>query len=98
MSQRDIGGYPAMIFKFAEDSNASFYMKNVPVPMAVAWFDAAGNFVSSAEMELCQDAANCQLYNAAGPFRTAVETHAGGLGSLGITGGSSIQLDSGSCT
>ncbi len=98
MGQKDIGGYVGMIFKFSTPTKASFYMANVPVPLAIAWFDDQGKFVSSDEMAPCTvEASKCRLYNAIGPYRYAVETKAGGLASLGISSGSVLQLGGSGC-
>ena len=99
MYQSDIGGYPAMIFRFAATSSSSFYMANVPVPLSIAWFDDQGKFVSSAEMEPCKvEAAKCPRYGAKGPYRYALEASGGGLSSLGIGDGSVLQVGSPGCT
>lgn len=93
MGQSDLGGYDAMIFRFPENVESSFYMANVPVPLAIAWFDEDGEFVSSGAMEPCTvEASECPLYSAGAPFRFALETAAGGLDGLGIGDGSSIEL------
>jgi uncharacterized protein len=95
MNRSDLGGYDGMLFPFGNDTTASFYMANVPVALSVAWFDKDGKFVSSADMDPCKTtAANCPLYSASSPYRLAIETLKGGLGSLGITSGSTISVGS----
>lgn len=93
MRRRDLAGYDAMVFRFAGDSNTSFYMRAVPVPLSVAWFDSEGRFISSADMAPCPDRAGCPLYPADRPYRYAVEVPAGGLGRLGIGPGSVLEVD-----
>lgn len=96
MGQRDLAGYDAMVFRFKEDSSLGFYMKDVPVPLTVAWFDAGGRFVSSADMVPCPDQ-DCRTYTPAGSYRYALEVLGGGLSGLGVGPGSAIELD-GDCT
>lgn len=91
MGQTDIGGYDGMIFRFAEDVQSAFYMANVPVPLDIAWFDAAGKFVSSTRMEVCTvDPNRCPRYNATAPYRYAIEVKADSMDEIGIGEGSSF--------
>ncbi|MEO6121580.1 MAG: DUF192 domain-containing protein [Acidimicrobiales bacterium] len=84
MGRRDLSGYDAMIFRFGADTTGSFFMRNVPVPLEIAWFDAAGGFVSSTEMAPCPDMDGCPTYAPAGAYRFALEVLGGGLDRLGI--------------
>jgi uncharacterized membrane protein (UPF0127 family) len=85
MGRTDMGGYDAMIFKFASDTTGTFYMKDTPMSLSIAWFDEAGRFVSSTDMEPC-------LYAAAGPYRYALEVPKGRLGPLGIGPGTRLLI------
>lgn len=97
MGRRDLGGYDAMIFRFAQDSTGTFYMRNVPIALSIAWFDAGGRFVSSADMAPCPDMEGCPQYSASGPYRYALEVPKGGLARLGIEAGSVLRAG-GSCS
>lgn len=99
MGQENLRGYEAMVFVFPSDTSAQFYMANVKFPLSVAWFDGAGNYVSSADMELCTVAAEqCPRYGATSVYRYAVETTKGGLNALSIGGGSVLSVGpAGSC-
>ena len=96
MGRRDLAGYDAMLFRFEADTTGQFYMRNVPVPLSIAWFAADGRFVSSADMAPCPDMDGCPTYGASGPYRFAVEVLQGGLGSLGIGNGSVLTVN-GAC-
>ena len=50
-------------------STSGFYMRNTPMPLSIAWFDADGAVVSTADMAPCDDRDGCPLYPAAGPYR-----------------------------
>jgi uncharacterized protein len=97
MRVEDLGGYSGMLFVFDQDSQASFYMANTPMPLSIAWFDAEGELVSTTDMDPCLDPnANCPTFPADGPYRFALEVPQGGLGDLGIGPGSRLSVG-GSC-
>ena len=86
MGRTDLGGYDAMIFPFANDTTAQFYMFQVAVPLSVAFLDGAGKFVSSRDMPPCsaEKGSECPTYGATGAYRTAIEVLQGGFPNLGI--------------
>lgn len=92
MNRRDLSGYDGMVFDFQVDTTSRFFMKDTPLPLSIAWFDGAGRFVSSADMEPCLGQENCALYAAAGPYRYALEVPQGGLPALGVGPGSRLVL------
>lgn len=92
MGRRDLAGYDGMVFRFADDRTTGFYMRNVPVPLTVAWFDAAGRFVSSADMAPCPDQDGCRTYAPSRPYRFALEVPAGGLARVGVGPGSQLEV------
>lgn len=97
MGRHDLAGYDAMVFRFDQDTTSPFFMRNVPVALSVAWFDAGGRFVSAADMQPCPDQDGCPLYQPAGPYRLAMEVLGGGLTRLGVQEGSRVAVG-GSCT
>lgn len=92
MGRRDLSGYDGMIFRFANDTTSGFYMRDVPMPLEIAWFDSAGRLVSTAEMAPCPDTDGCPTYPPAGPFRFALEVESGGLDRLGVQGDTVLVL------
>jgi uncharacterized membrane protein (UPF0127 family) len=94
MGQDDLHGYDAMVFRHPQPSTGAYYMFQTTIPLSIAWFDASGRFVSSADMEPCpaSDSGACPLYRAAGPYRLAVEVLEGNLGTLGIGPGSQLEV------
>lgn len=92
MGRQDLGGYDAMVFRFDGDSTSPFHMRNVPVPLTIAWFDGSGGFVASAEMAPCPGQEGCPYYAAPRPYRLAVEVLQGGLGRLQIGEGARINV------
>lgn len=90
MHRRDLSGYDGMLFDFGEATTGTFWMKNTPMPLSIAWFDGAGNFVSATDMEPCLDRPQCPAYAATGPYRYALEVPKGGLTGLGVGPGARL--------
>lgn len=96
MEVTDFGGYEGMLFVWNEDSSSSFYMRNTPTPLSIAWVDAEGELVSATDMEPCADVDTCPLYGSEGSYRFALEVPKGKLGSVGLTEGATMRVG-GSC-
>jgi hypothetical protein len=96
MENTDLQGYAGMLFVWNEDSESSFYMRNTPTPLSIAWVNADGELVSTADMAPCDDVEGCPLYPADGPYRFALEVPRGGLDDLGLVEGSTLAVG-GSC-
>ncbi len=90
MHRRDMSGYDGMLFDFGAPHTGTFWMKDTPMRLSIAWFDASGNFVSAADMDPCLDRPQCPSYSAAGPYRYALEVPRGGLAGLGVGPGSRL--------
>ena len=92
MEVTDLGGYQGMVFVWDADTSGGFWMRNTPTPLSIAWFDADGEFVSSADMEPCSATApDCPVYPAGGAYRFAVEVFQGDLDDLGVGPGSRLR-------
>jgi uncharacterized protein len=92
MQVTDLQGYDGMLFVWDADSSSSFYMRNTPSPLSIAWFEADGDFVSSADMAPCADVEGCPLYPSAGPYRYALEVLQGDLPAMGVGEGSRLRV------
>jgi uncharacterized membrane protein (UPF0127 family) len=89
----ELGGRAGMVFRFPDEVTTGFWMKDTPLPLSIAWFDASGAFVSSADMPPCPTGTRtCPSYSAKGPYGTAIEVPLGGLESLGLVEGSRIAI------
>lgn len=98
MHQEDLRGYDGMVFRYDEPATGGFWMKNTIIPLAVAFFDAEGRFISAQGMDPCPpDAEVCPSYPAEAPFSFAIEVERGGLGALGIGPGSTVELGGSPC-
>jgi uncharacterized protein len=91
MEVTDLGGYHGMIFSFVEDTTSGFWMGNTVMPLSIAFIDATGQVVSTADMEPCPDSVDCPSYEPGAPYRWALEVHQGGLGEFGLVPGGSLD-------
>lgn len=90
MQRRDLSGYDGMLFDFPGPTTGTFWMKDTPIPLSIAWFDASGAFVSATDMEPCLNQSQCRSYAATGPYRYALEVPKGGLRGLGVGPGARL--------
>ena len=97
MGRTDLAGYDGMLFRFDDDTQAAFYMKDTLIPLSIAWFDADGRFVSTADMAPCGDQPVCPTYGPAGPYRYALEVPQGDLRALGIGPGARLVVGENRC-
>lgn len=98
MTRRDLSGYASMVFRYAQDVDALFYNRNVPLALSVAWFDRDGRWLGSGDLEPCPDMDGCPTAAAPAPFRYAVEVEKGGLSGLGLGPGAQIAVAGGCAT
>ena len=94
MEVTDLQGYPGMLFVFPAESEGGFWMRNTPTPLSIAYLDASGAIVSTADMEPCDDVPTCPSYPASGPYRYTVEAPQGELEGLGLTGDARLTVES----
>ena len=93
-----LGGYDGMLFTFDEDGTGGFWMKNTRLPLSIAYLDADGAIVSTADMAPCPDGTErCPGYPPSGPYRSALEVVQGRLDDLGITDGARVTIGEPSC-
>ncbi len=92
MARTDLAGHSGMVFVFPGDTTETFYMRNTPMPLSIAWFDSAGHFVSATDMAPCADRPTCPTYSAARAYRYALEVPRGGLSGIGAGPGSTITV------
>jgi uncharacterized membrane protein (UPF0127 family) len=85
-----LGGYDGMLFRYDQDVTEKFWMHNTPMPLSIAFVDATGALVSTADMTPCEDSDQCPDYPPAGPYRTAIEVPQGKLPALHIVAGSTV--------
>jgi uncharacterized membrane protein (UPF0127 family) len=81
MRRNDLGSYDGMLFVFDAPTSSSFTMSDVPVPLDIGWYDAAGRPVDRLRMQPCPDrsVSECPAYSSRGSYSYAVETLGGEL-------------------
>lgn len=94
----DLGGYDGMVFEYPSPVDGAFFMRNTPLPLSIAYFDAQGAFVSTTDMTPCDDVSTCPTYPAGDVFQFAVEVPEGELRGVQIGPGSTIELGAGTCS
>lgn len=92
VTDRTLGGYDGMLFLFPDDSESSFWMRNTPMPLSIAYLDADGQVVSTTDMAPCRDRSDCPDYLAGAPFRMALEVPAGRLDDVGVAAGARLSV------
>lgn len=97
MGLTDLSGYDGMLFRFESDTRAGFFMKDTLIPLSIAWFDADGRFVSSADMAPCGDEPVCPSYGPDADYRYALEVVQGDLPRLGIGPGTRLLVGEERC-
>jgi len=96
VTDADLGGRSAMLFRFPGDTTSSFWMKDTVLPLSIAWYAVDGTLVSTADMDPCPaGTADCPVFDPGGRYRYAIEVAQGGLDRLGLVEGSTISLGAG---
>ena len=72
-----------ILFDFGKEIFTQFHMQNVPAPLDIAFIKGDGRMFSILKM----DPSPTELYGPLGPFRYALEAHAGFFASQGIRQG-----------
>ena len=62
------------------------------MPLSIAYFDADGRLISTADMKPCADTPHCPDYPADHPFTYALEVPKGMLESIKVTGKAHLVL------
>ena len=88
-----LGGFDGMLFRYDNDVQEQYWMRNTPLPLSIAWVSATGQLVATADMTPCDNSDQCPNYPATGPpppYRYAVEVSQGRLPALGLVEGSTM--------
>lgn len=94
MGVTDLAGADGMLFRFGAETTSTFWMRDTPMPLSIAFYDGDGTLVSAVDMTPCVDgpADACARYAAAGPYADAVEVALGALPSLLMLPGSRLEV------
>jgi uncharacterized membrane protein (UPF0127 family) len=97
VTDEELGGYDGMLFEFPAEVDGAFWMRNTPLPLSIAYFDAEGSLVSTEDMEPCEDGASCPSHPASAPFAYALEVPQGRLDEVGVQGQATLVIGDGPC-
>lgn len=86
MNRESLAEGHGMLFYFDEPQVLSFWMKNTLIPLDIMFFDAGGQFVSSATMEPCTTP-ECPTYSSTKEAQVAIEVNKGFINRYGIGSG-----------
>lgn len=87
----DLGPADAMAFRYPAPHTGTFWMKDTVMPLSIAFFSPAGEFLTSFDMEPCTTE-SCPNYRTAENFLVAVEVPEGNLDELGMGPDSTFEL------
>lgn len=93
-----LGGYDGMLFEYPHEVQSSFWMRNTPMPLSIAYFDETGSMVSRTDMTPCGDSSRCPPYPPGAAFKFALEMPQGRFPSVGIRRTARIVINSRTCT
>jgi uncharacterized protein len=91
MERRDLGPRDGMIFVFDRDDHLSFWMKNTPTPLSIAFVSIDGRVLEIADMEPFSEIIVRSRLSA----RYAIEMRKGAFTELGVREGDTIALPAG---
>jgi uncharacterized membrane protein (UPF0127 family) len=90
MGRRDVPAGTGMLFVFPDARERHFWMKNCPVDLDLAFFDADRRLLNLTTMAAWDT--DRSKYASAGPARYAIETRAGYLREKGVKAGDELHL------
>ncbi|MBU6332827.1 MAG: DUF192 domain-containing protein [Chloroflexi bacterium] len=79
-----------MLFIFPDVAVRTFWMRNTPLPLSIAFLDDAGMILNIADMAPFDEQT---LHASAGPARYAIEVPQGWFAANGITAGAVVALE-----
>ena len=88
MFREQLGEREGMLFVFDEEQTVSFWMRDTPLPLSIAFIDARGVIVHVADMVPYSEAPVPSRY----PVRYALEVNKGALERAGIEVGDLVEL------
>lgn len=87
MYRKELGDDAGMLFVYPDERPRSFWMKNTPLPLSIAYLDASGKVVSLADMTPM----STESVPSAGPAQYALEVNRGWYAAHGVEPGALVQ-------
>ena len=87
MYRKELGDHAGMLFVYPDEQLRSFWMKNTPLPLSIAYLDATGKVVSVADMTPM----STESVPSAGPALYALEVNRGWYEAHGVATGATVS-------
>jgi uncharacterized protein len=91
MGRQELAADSGMAFVFPEDTTTSFWMKDTPIPLSIAFYDDAGRIVRILDMQPCR-ADPCPVYDPEAAYRGALEVNVGAFRRWGVEVGDHLRV------
>ena len=91
MGRTSLDDDSGMLFTWPQDTDTSFWMKDTPLPLTIAFISSDGEIVRVFDMEPCA-ADPCPIYDPRLSYRMALEVKQGTLERLGVRTGDRVRL------
>ncbi len=88
MFRTELADDQGMLFVFADDQRRTFWMKNTPLPLSIAYIDAERRIVNILDMQPLDES----IYPSAAPARYALEVNQGWFAERGIVAGDLVEF------
>ena len=92
MGRASLPDRAGMLFGYAHDTRTSFWMKDTPIPLSIAFLDAEGRILAILDMEPCSTDP-CPTYGPGVPYRAALEVNLGTFDRLGAAVGDAVRIE-----
>jgi len=87
MERKQLAPNGGMLFVFEHAGRHCFWMRNTPLPLSIAFIDAAGRIANLADMQAYSDTLHCADTN----VRYALEVALGGFSQRSIAAGAQVN-------
>lgn len=91
MGRKTLDEGVGMLFIWPQDTDSSFWMKDTPLRLTIAFISAEGEIVRMFDMDPCT-ADPCPIYDPRATYRMALEVRQGALERLGVRTGDRVRL------
>jgi uncharacterized membrane protein (UPF0127 family) len=91
MYRRSLRDDLGMVFRWDQDQDTGFWMKNTLIPLSIAFYDVNGVILRIMDMDPC-DEEPCPTYNPGVMYRGALEVKQGSFETWGIDEGDRITV------
>jgi uncharacterized membrane protein (UPF0127 family) len=91
MGVENLPGDEGMAFVFDEPVDSTFWMKDTPIPLSIAFVDEDGRVIDVLDMEPCE-ADPCPSYGIDEPYVLAIEANIRWFQEHGVEAGDSAEL------